>query len=57
MDDLIEGVVRCRVKVLGQVVDTRLQILVTLIEKVLLSAALPIVARRDEKWEVVLDVP
>ena len=56
MDDLVESVDWGSVEVLGDVVDTGLQILVALVEKVLLSAALSIVARRDKKWIIVFNV-
>ena len=45
---LIERIYWRRVQVLRQIVDALLQVLVAFIEKILLCATLPVVARRDE---------
>jgi len=45
MYDLVESVLGRIIQILSQVVDTLLKILVTLVEEVLLSASLPVVAR------------
>ena len=45
---LIERIYWRRVQVLRQIVDALLQVLVTFVEKILLCATLPVVARRDE---------
>ena len=45
MYDLVESVLGRIIQILSQIVDTLLKILVTLVEEVLLSASLPVVAR------------
>ena len=45
MYDLVESVLGRIIQILSQVVDALLKILVTLVEEVLLSASLPVVAR------------
>lgn len=53
---LIECVHGRSIQVLGQIVNALFEIFVSLVEEVLLSSALSVVTRGDEKWKIVLHV-
>ena len=53
---LVECVHRSGIQVLGQIVNALFEVFVSLVEEVLLSSALSVITRRDEKWKIVLHV-
>ena len=42
--------------VVRQVIDALVEVFIALVKEILLSSALSVVSRRDEEWEVVLQV-